>query len=788
MKFLHKISLRLRVHVTVVLLLLLMLISSAIAVYHLSKKRIMENAQKQMEVFLENISQIIALNTNGTLDYTAYNAIKPVFNRPAFYTSDYPFLVDYSGNLLIHLYKEGQKYPPELLNQMISNPDKAGFFDTKEYRNNRSETCRVYYRKTDGLKAYIGISVSKSEITKGLKTTTLLLLALFLACVLIAILLTSIVLSPVLRAVKSISESLTRMGRGEIPPAIPYGNDDEIGRIVRPLNTVIEGIDRVTIFANEIGNNKLDNSFTPLGPNDKLGITLLNLKNYLKDKLAEEEKRKVEDERRIWVNTGLAKFSDILRQNNANLQLLSDSIVQNLVNYLDANQGGLFLLNDDKNDEPHLELVSSFAFNRKKAKKKTILIGEGLVGNCVVERHSVYLKEVPENYIEIASGLGDAPPRSLLIVPLKLEDNVFGVVEIASFHEFLPHHIEFVEKIGESIASTLSAVKNSIRTNELLDQSQQQREAMLAQEEEMRQNMEEMQATQEEMARKTLEMEGVTSAINESLLYGELDEHGIFIASNANLQNSLGYSKQELEGKTLFDYIHPNDLPILQPIWEEVNTGVPFKGTIQWVSRKQEDIFILCNITPSFDEYGNLYKAFLLGQDITQSKLLEFKTQQQAEKIEQNLLEIQFEQEQLQQREEEMKSLLMALDTTCLVAEVAPDGRITFINSKNVETLGDSKEQIEGKFHHDIDFQARTQPEKYKAFWNDLLNGIPRQREFSLNVKGRTIWISEFYTPIRDSGGVVIKIIIIGFDITQSKEVEQRFAQRIEELMKMLNK
>jgi len=168
--------------------------------------------------------------------------------------------------------------------------------------------------------------------------------------------------------------------------------------------------------------------------------------------------------------------------------------------------------------------------------------------------------------------------------------------------------------------------------------------------------------------------------------------------------------------------------------------------------------------------------------------LLELKAQQQAEKIEQNLLEIQFEQEQLQQREEEMKSLLMALDTTCLVAEVTPDGRITFINNKNVETLGDSKEQIEGKFHHEIDFQARTQPEKYKAFWNDILNGIPKQREFSLNVKGRTIWISEFYTPIRDSGGAVVKIIIIGFDITQSKEVEQRLAQRIEELMKMLNR
>jgi GAF domain-containing protein len=109
---------------------------------------------------------------------------------------------------------------------------------------------------------------------------------------------------------------------------------------------------------------------------------------------------------------------------------------------------------------------------------------------------------MPEEYVRITSGLGDANPRALLLFPLKVDKEAYGIIELASFHEFEAHEIEFVEKLGESIAATLGSVRAAQKNRQLIEQFQQQTEEMRAQEEEMRQNMEELQATQEEVARK----------------------------------------------------------------------------------------------------------------------------------------------------------------------------------------------------------------------------------------------------------------------------------------------
>ena len=209
-----------------------------------------------------------------------------------------------------------------------------------------------------------------------------------------------------------------------------------------------------------------------------------------------------EDYKRNWSTTGLAQIGEILRNNSTSTTELYDSILKFVVKYTNSNQGGLFLFNDDNESDTFLELVTCYAFERKKFIQKRIDAGEGLVGQCYLEGQRIYLTKVPQEYVSITSGLGGSNPNAVLMVPLRVNEKIFGVVELATFKHYEEYEIELVEKLSESIASTISTVRVNESTRILLEKTQQQAEEMRSQEEEMRQNMEELEATQEEMRRK----------------------------------------------------------------------------------------------------------------------------------------------------------------------------------------------------------------------------------------------------------------------------------------------
>jgi hypothetical protein len=300
--------------------------------------------------------------------------------------------------------------------------------------------------------------------------------------------------------VNKLTTNLKFLSQGIIPGQITHIKKDESGNIMNLMNGLFLYLKNISEAAQKISRNNFDFSFSPVSNKDELGKAMLDLQNNLKLALDEEERRKKEDRERSWTAEGIARINDILRLSSDRLEELAYSLIREISGFTSSQVGALYILNEGDSGESYAEMIAAFAYDRQKHLKAKIVIGEGLVGRCVQEKETIYLTDVPEDYLTVRSGMGQSKPTSILIVPLNLNEKVYGVIELASFSQFEKFKIHFVETIGESIATSISKVKINLQTAQLLEQMKHQTEEMISKEEEMRQNMEELKTTQEQSA------------------------------------------------------------------------------------------------------------------------------------------------------------------------------------------------------------------------------------------------------------------------------------------------
>jgi PAS domain S-box-containing protein len=474
---------------------------------------------------------------------------------------------------------------------------------------------------------------------------------------LFAILITIYLSKYIVENINNVRGKIETLGVGDLPEPLDTSSKDEIGLIANSINSLIVGLSNTSTFAGEIGDGKFDTDFHPLSEKDVLGNALLNMRSNL-IKVAEDEKK------RNWATEGLAKFGDILRGNDAGLEALSDNIISGLVKYLGANQGGLFVVNDHNPSDRYLDLVACYAWNKKKYLHMRIDEGEGLVGQAWQENDTLYITDVPQDFVSITSGLGDANPNSFLIVPLTVNDETFGVIEIASFNFFEEYQIEFVNKLAESIASTLSTAKTNERTKILLEQSQQQTEEMRAQEEEMRQNMEEMAATQEEMERKEIQMtemleqmksqeeemrqnmeemeatqeqmeyqgrtiaekaaesQGILDGINATMATIEFTPDGIVQNANGNFLKTMKATLSDIHGKHHSNFV-PDDVKNTaeyKTFWSDLASGIAKEGIFKRQNAEGGIVWLNAIYNPIRNAQGEVVKVIKFATDITAQK------------------------------------------------------------------------------------------------------------------------------------------------------------------------
>jgi HAMP domain-containing protein/CheY-like chemotaxis protein len=222
-----------------------------------------------------------------------------------------------------------------------------------------------------------------------------------------------------------------------------------------------------------------------------------------------------------WLKTNLAKFTRLL-QGQRDLMAVSKMILSELAPLVSM-QHGVFYLSEPNDGQPELRLMASYAYRERKSLANRFRPGEGLVGQAALEKESILLTNVPPDYVQINSGLGEAAPMNIAVLPILFEGDVKAVIELASFQRFSATHLSFLTQLTESIGIVLNTIMATMRTEELLKQSQslavelqtrqqeltetntrleQQARTLQASEERLKQQQEELQQTNEELEEK----------------------------------------------------------------------------------------------------------------------------------------------------------------------------------------------------------------------------------------------------------------------------------------------
>ncbi|MBE9469555.1 MAG: PAS domain S-box protein [Bacteroidetes bacterium] len=431
-----------------------------------------------------------------------------------------------------------------------------------------------------------------------------------------------IVTNPILK----ITNSLKRVAKGNINREQKENvkTNDEAGDISKSINKLIDGLDSAIDFANEIGKGNLDAEFKLLSKKDSLGHSLIEMRKSLVSAAKDEKIQKQEDEKRNWHTRGLANFGEILREKNDDMKKFSYNIIKNLVKYVDISQGAFFIINDEEENELYYDLLAAIAFGRKKNIKKQVLMGEELIGRAAQEQKTLYLTNVPDDYISITTGIStDKSPQNILIVPLNLNDYIYGVIELVSFKEFEPYQITFIEKVAESIASTIASIKVNLKTNKLLEQAQYQKDELSQHEEEMRQNLEELQATQEEVEKNDIELKNVLKSMQAITPIIIIDLEGVIINVNSKMAETYGYTADFMKGKLLdyFSVKNEQERDDYEKLIDELRTGKKQIRERHVILNKEEKWFQEI-YNPILDS-DTSYKILLIAIDITESKLLD---------------------------------------------------------------------------------------------------------------------------------------------------------------------
>ncbi|QGZ38482.1 signal transduction histidine kinase [Pseudoduganella flava] len=239
--------------------------------------------------------------------------------------------------------------------------------------------------------------------------------------------------------------------------------------------------------------------------------------SYLKDNINEMIRNLKEttqkNAQQDWLKTNLARFTRLL-QGQRDLQAVTKLILSELAPLVSAHHG-VFYMMDSQMDDARLRMIASYGYRSSRKLPTSFLPGEGLVGQCALEKVRIWLTDVPRDYIVVSSGLGSAPPTNIVVLPILFEQQVKAVIEIASLDRFTETHLSFLDQLMESIGVVLNTIEANSRTESLLTQSQSLAQELQQTNQELAEKARLLSEQNIEVERKNREVEQAKLALEE---------------------------------------------------------------------------------------------------------------------------------------------------------------------------------------------------------------------------------------------------------------------------------
>jgi PAS domain S-box-containing protein len=243
----------------------------------------------------------------------------------------------------------------------------------------------------------------------------------------------------------------------------------------------------------------------------------------------------------------------------------------------------------------------------------------GLVGTCAVEKMPIFLNKLPDDYINVFSGLGKSKPRTLAILPMLYDNELIAIIEIAFISELKPHEKELLQVISPTIASSLVTVRINEQTEQLMKQFRSQADTLAQNEKQMTENIAKLKEEQNRSLQRELEMKGLIDAVNNTMLTLEFTPTGVLLDANERFVKTMHFDRAELQGVNIMD-INPQARKELEVMLATVMDGKYYEKETMRTTKNGENKWLWATYTPYFDNNGEVVKILYFAMDVTEYK------------------------------------------------------------------------------------------------------------------------------------------------------------------------